>query len=53
MSNKADEFLANLVIELVPLSTSASLAMSDGEFLANRVLVVLSNKMSTLALEKR
>ena len=49
MSIDADEFLADLVVELVPLPTSASSGISDGEFLADLIVVILSIKMSGLA----
>ena len=45
----ADKFWADLVMELNPLLTSASSAMSDGEFSANQVGVVLSIEVSGLA----
>ena len=35
ISTDTDEFLANLVVKLVPLPTSASSAMSNGKFLAD------------------
>ena len=48
------EFLADLIVELVLLPTSASSAPSidDGEFSADRVGVVLSIEVSGLALLK-
>ena len=51
MTTYADEFLADLVVELIPLPTLASSALSidDGKFLANRVGVVLSIEVSGLA----
>ena len=35
MFSKADEFLADLIVELVSLPTSASSAISDGQFFAD------------------
>ena len=52
MFTYADEFSADLVVELILLSTSTSSAMSNGEFLANLVVVVLSIEVSGLALLK-
>ena len=54
MSTDADEFSADLVMELVPLPTSVSSALSidDVEFSADRVGVVLSIEVSGLALLK-
>ena len=49
MSTNANKFLANLVVELVPLPTLASSDMSDSKFLANWVGVVLSLEVSGLA----
>ena len=49
MSTDADKFLADLVMEPVLLSTSESLAMSNGEFSADLVMVVLSIEISCLA----
>ena len=46
MTTDADKFLADLVVELIPLPTSASSAISDGEFSADWVGVVLSIKVS-------
>ena len=43
------KFLANLIVELVPLPTSESSTMSDGKFLADRVGVVVNTKVSGLA----
>ena len=50
MSNS--NFSANLVIELVLLPTVAYLAMSDGKFLADVVVIVLSIEVSGSALLK-
>ena len=54
MSTDADKFSANLVVELVPLPTSASSApfIDDGKFSADWVEVVLSIEVSNLALPK-
>ena len=49
MSTDADEFLADLVVELVLLPTSVSSALSHGVFLADWVRVVLSLEVSGLA----
>ena len=52
MFTDVDKFLADLIVELVPLLTSASSVMSDGEFLADLVVVVLSIEVSGLVLLK-
>ena len=49
MSTDVDMFSADLVVKLIPLPISASSAMSDGEFSADRIGVVLSLKVSGLA----
>ena len=49
MSLYADKFSANLIVKLVPLSSSTSSAMFDGKFLVDWVGVVLSIKVSGLA----
>ena len=49
MSTDIDKFLADLVIELVPLSTSAFSAMFDSEFSADVIVVILSIEVSGLA----
>ena len=51
MSTYANKFLADLVVELVPLPTSASLAPSidDGKFSANQIELVLSIEVSDFA----
>ena len=52
MSNNAIKLLADLVMELVLLPTSAFLAMFNSKFSTNLVMIVLIIKVSGLALLK-